>query len=79
MDSCQEKLNPEDEIGQDICSEEEAKQKDIEYRTKDVVRKYQFVYDQSTCLVAKFPEAIPQTIAKDVVLLQEKEKYQQIY
>ena len=46
LGSCQEMHSPEDEINGEMCSEEEAEKEDIEYRTKDVVRKYQFDYDQ---------------------------------
>ena len=60
LDSCQDKHNPEDEINEQNNSDEEAEREDFEYRKKDVIRKYQFDYDLSTCMVPKFPEAIPE-------------------
>ena len=63
LDSCQDKTNPEDEMNveHDYDSEIENEKEDIEFRTKDVVRKYQFDYDMTTCMVPKFPEGIPET------------------
>ena len=57
--SCKEKQEPEDEIDNETDSETEQEKEDLEYRTKDPVRKQQFDYDQSTCMTRRFPEAIP--------------------
>ena len=57
--SCIEKQEPEDEIDNETDSETEQEKEDLEYRTKDPVRKQQFDYDQSTCMTRRFPEAIP--------------------
>ena len=59
LDSCQDKADPEDEIN--VENDFDNEKEDLEYRTKDVVRKYQFDYDMTTCMVAKFPEGIPET------------------
>ena len=40
-------------------SETDDEKDDVEYRTKDPVRKHQFDYDKTTCLAPRFPEAIP--------------------
>jgi hypothetical protein len=66
LESCQDKKNPEDELNEESGSDQEAEKEENEYRTKDVVRKYQFDYDLSTCMVQKFPEAIPQTSNKEL-------------
>ena len=52
----------QDEIGKEILNSdddevENAEEKDnIEYKTKDVVKKYQFEYDKSLCMSNKYPE-----------------------
>jgi hypothetical protein len=57
LNSCQNKADPEDEMNleNDSDSENENEKEDLEYRTKNVVRKYQFDYDMTTCMVPKFP------------------------
>ena len=40
-------------------------QDEIEYKTKDPVRKFQIDYDKSVCLSEKFPEAFHQEKNKD--------------
>ena len=49
LDSCQTKADPEDEMNaeNDSDSEKDNEKEDFEYRTKDVVRKYQFDYDMT--------------------------------
>ena len=63
LESCQSKMSPEDEFNaeNDSDSEKDNEKEDFEYRTKDVVRKYQFDYDMTTCMVPKFPEGIPES------------------
>ena len=36
--------------------ENDAKKEDLEYETKDVVKKYQFEYNKSLCMSDKYPE-----------------------
>ena len=66
LDSCKNKYQFEDEV--DIEEKKDSEQPDdetddekdeIEYQTKDPVRKHQFDYDKTTCMAPKFPEAIP--------------------
>ena len=59
LDLCQSKSYPEDQIEDE---DTEYEREDHEYRTKDSVRKYQFDYDVTTCLLPKYPEAIPETV-----------------
>ena len=61
LDSCQNKSYPEDQIEEDEYESDELEREDFEYRTNDTVRKYQFDYDMETCILPKFPEAIPET------------------
>ena len=60
-------MNPEDEMGvkNDSDAENEDEKEDLEYRMRDVVRKYQFDYDMTTCMVPKYPEAIPETTEQE--------------
>ena len=51
-----------DEIGNEILESDEddnenaEENADIEYKTKDVVKKYQFEYNKSLCMANKYPE-----------------------
>ena len=65
---CQNKYQPEDEVNteQDDKNDSENPESgtddekdDLEYRTKDPVRKHQFDYDKTTCMAPEFREAIP--------------------
>ena len=40
-------------------SETDDETEDIEYRSKDPVRKHQFDYDKTTCMTPRFPEDFP--------------------
>ena len=55
LDLCQSKSYPKDQIDEE---NDEFEREDFEYRTHDPVRKYQFDYDMTTCMLPKFPEAI---------------------
>ena len=75
LDPCQSVCQPEDEVnifnknedddGNEGAETDEEKE-DIEYRTKDPVRKQQFDYDKTTCMTPKFPEAIPEYSDSDI-------------
>ena len=39
---------------------------DLEYRTKDVIRKYQFDYDKTTCMIPKFPETVSEKVVESI-------------
>ena len=58
LDICQKKETSKDEINVANDSDKEDEKEDEEYRQKDVVRKFQFDYDMTTCMVPRYPEAI---------------------
>ena len=57
LDSCESKVIPDDEVIEHDSSDDE---EDIEYRTNDAIRKHQFDYDMTTCMIPKYPEANPE-------------------
>ena len=69
----------ENNQGQDEFSDE-----DEEYKKKDSIRKFQFDYDTSVCLVDKYPEAAVNeesatSVSDKLSLLQGKERYLRAY
>ena len=61
VDVCQDKQIPEDNIEKNTTCDldPDDEKEDEEYRTKDVVRKFQFDYDMTTVMVPRYPEALP--------------------
>ena len=66
LESCQDMFQPEDEVKVESDSETDEESEDIEYRTKDPVKKHQFDYDITSCMIPKFPEAIPQNTQQEL-------------
>ena len=64
LNTCQNIVQPEDEVDLEHDSDEDPE--DLEYRTKDPVRKTQFDYDMTTSMIPKYPEAIPETIDSEL-------------
>ena len=61
VNACLEKQIPEDEIenSESGALDPDEEKEEEEYRTKDVVRKFQFDYDMTTVMVPRYPEALP--------------------
>ena len=58
---CEEKQIPDDEIEMEETHvfDPNDEKEDEEYRSKDVVRKFQFDYDMTSVMVPRYPEALP--------------------
>ena len=73
LDSCEGKVSPDDEVINDNRSDGEViddnksdDEEDVEYRTNGAVRKHQFDYDMTTCMIPKYPEANPENAKKEI-------------
>ena len=77
VESCENMIQPEDEINKEIDAEyDEEEGEDELYRAKDPIRKYQFNYDMCTTMIPKFPEAIPEQNDKILNFAPGEGKYQ---
>ena len=79
MDSDDDDLMDSDsneELGSDDDNDE--LKDEVEYLTKDPVRKFQFAYNKSLCMANKFPEIDTDDPTKDVEIVLEKERHQMI-